>query len=253
MTRAPYNISKAERTLLRAWPTSADRPAIFLTVPPVRDVGEEELIRELCSLSYEASGFADSPERHRLSRIYPYEGLAADYARFVDEPLLTAEIGNEFRGVDCIDLTGWLGKDLESPNWERLLEYIGSDSECDYVFIAYTDRHQLVDGLARSIVSRGGIPVLRVNAMPPSLETLATLFHEETGMLFDGELDVVWDWLQRLVLSQRVPNYAYVKTVASMARYACGTWADRRSGLAALLDQQAQLAPSAEKTRRIGF
>ena len=95
--------------------------------------------------------------------------------------------------------------------------------------------------------------MLRINAKPPSCETLAALFRRETDALFDADLDVVWNWLLHLAKSRRMPNYAYIKTVASMARYACGTWPDRRSGLVELLDRHTQLAPSANETRHIGF
>ena len=253
MTHVPYNVTKEELDLLKAWPTSESKPAVFLTVPTVRDVGERELIDDLCALSYKGAGYSDAMARHRLMRNYPHEGSADDYAHFTDDPILTAEITNEFHGIDCIDLTAWLGQSLDSPFWTKLLNHIRPNGCCSYIFIAYTDRRDLVDELAQSIVSRCGVAVLRVSVMQPTCGALAAAFDAETDGAFSGHIDVVRDWLDNLLEGGKGPNYSYVSTVATMAMYARNTWSNQRTGLTALLELQTSLAPSTTKTHHIGF
>lgn len=90
-------------------------------IPSIRDVGEEDLIGELANRPYSESGFRGSPYRHFLLRNSPYGVSGEDYSRFVDDPIHIAEIVSGFAGVDCIDLTSWLGEDLGLPAWWRAL------------------------------------------------------------------------------------------------------------------------------------
>ena len=80
-------------------------PAPALTIPGIRDVGEEDLISELANRYCSELGFRGSPHRHFLSRNYPYGVSGEDYSRFADDPIHIAEIVSGFTGVDCIDLT----------------------------------------------------------------------------------------------------------------------------------------------------
>ena len=253
MTYVPYNITGEELELLKAWPTSESKPAVFLTVPAVRDVGERELIEDLCALAYEAAGYVDAPARHRLMRNYPHEGSAEDYAHFTDDPIIAAEVTNEFRGIDCIDLTAWLGQALDSPYWTKFLNHVRPSDYCDYILVAHTDRPELVDEIVQSIMSRCGIAVLRVAVLPPTRDALVAAFMKKSGSSVTGYDALVGDWIDCLLEEGKAPNYSYVSTVATMTTYACDTWASKREGLTALLEQQAQLAPSATKTHRIGF
>lgn len=113
----PYNTSKEDARILGLRPETKPRPAIALTIPSIRCVGEEGLIGELANRCYSESGFRDSPHRHFMSRNYPYGGSNEDYSRFVDDSVHVAEIASGFTGADCIDSASWLGEDLGLPAW----------------------------------------------------------------------------------------------------------------------------------------
>ena len=66
MEYASYSITKSDLQLLAAWPMSASKPALFLTVHSVRDVDERDLVRPVRPLSYKASGLTGASARHRL-------------------------------------------------------------------------------------------------------------------------------------------------------------------------------------------
>lgn len=253
MTHVPYNITDEDLELLRVWPTSEIKPAVFLTVPVVRDVGERELVDDLCALAYEAAGYADAPARHRLMRNYPHEGSAEDYAHFTDDPIIAAEITNEFHGVDCIDLTAWLGQDLDSPCWVKFLNHVRPNARRSYIFMTYTDRPELVDDLAQSILSRCGLAILRMAVMPPTQEALVEAFMAKTSSAITRYRPLVTNWIERLLEEDKILNYSYVSTAATMATYAYGAWTNKRKGLTDLLESQAQLAPCTTKIHRIGF
>ncbi|MBR3225791.1 MAG: hypothetical protein IKF78_10785 [Atopobiaceae bacterium] len=95
--------------------------------------------------------------------------------------------------------------------------------------------------------------------MPPTREALAAAFSAKAGEAVAKYGALVLDWIDRLIEDGKVPNYSYVSTVATMANYAYGTWADKRNLAQAsacaqcyllLLHQQAKTGHRSKKGAR---
>ena len=248
-----YNTSKEDARILGLWPETNPRPALVLTIPSIRDVGEEDLIGELASRSYSESGFHDSPHRHFMSRNYPYGGSNEDYSRFVDDPVHVAEITSGFTGVDCIDLTSWLGEDLGLPAWERFLGHIRSWTDSSFLFKAYTDLPVKVDPLVKSIVSGCGIAVYRVDMAIPKPEQLLGEFNRMTSNRFVDSSGRVLAKISELIGMGRGVNYGFIDAIATMASYELEASSYDVYALDHLFDRRLKDAPFVGCSRTLGF
>lgn len=214
-----YRILNEEGFAPTKWVQAKMCPAIFLVVPSVKHVGEKELTRDLARMVYESAGFSDSPSRHFMSRNYPHGGNPADYAHFYDDSIEAAAITNEFHGVDCIDLTSWVGKDLSSPHWHKLSDYIHEAESTDLVFMVCSDNTNLVDKLENSLVANSGVATLRVTLGQPSPEAIANWFIALTEGVFEKEIDSVVLWAKEQIACSRFVNYSIVSSMAMKTLY----------------------------------
>lgn len=175
---AEFNIADEDHTLLDNWCALIGAPALLLNVPEHGNVGEAELINHLASAVYDKNVHCglhrhDSRQRHFASRNFPYGGSESDYARFKDELEDSAEVTNEFYGIDHIDLTQWVGKDPSRGPWQTLVHHVQSHSTVDFVFSARCAKDAQALKLVDLLRSTCGVPVETVNLLAPTPTMLA--------------------------------------------------------------------------------
>lgn len=252
---AIYNVSDSDQSLLSLWTEALDAPALLLQLPKHGDVGEDTLIAELAAATYEKNvrnGIhrADSRRRHFAHRNFPYAGNPSDVERFRDELEDCAEVTNEFYGVDCIDLTGWIDADHAKGGWDTLVHHVQSHPQVDFVFTARCPEKRHADRLANLISVSCGIPIETVVMLPPTPAMLAkSVFHgEDAGPGFD----VFASWLESLDAAPLEISYALSRSIAAKARMLGTDLHDPRC-VEELLSSYGNTIVGLYKTSRFGF
>ncbi|HIR00859.1 MAG TPA: hypothetical protein IAA69_01060 [Candidatus Aveggerthella stercoripullorum] len=253
MTQKAYNIGHDDMMALYGWADCGARPSLLVSAPSIKDVGEMELVRELAEMAYDASGFKDSPARHFIARNFPYNGSPADYARFQDSPIEAAEISNCFAGVDCIDMTGWLGKEHTGANWEKLPQLVRSSPTSDYVFLAYSDSPTDIARLAASIRKDCGVALRHIGISYPDPKALSEAFGFAASRQVNFDPAEFEEWAARLVEDGKALNYAYISSMATIASYECAHSDALQSSFRELLERYSAHTPSVNKASRLGF
>ena len=230
MTQKAYNIGHDDMMALYGWADCGARPSLLVSAPSIKDVGEMELVRELADMAYDASGFKDSPARHFIARNFPYNGSPADYARFQDSPIEAAEISNCFAGVDCIDMTGWLGK-----------EHTGANSPTD------------IARLAASIRKDCGVALRHIGISYPDPKALSEAFGFAASRQVNFDPAEFEEWAAHLVEDGKALNYAYISSMATIASYECAHAGAQQSSFRELLERYSTHTPSVSKASRLGF
>lgn len=200
-----------------AWMSELVRPSILICAP-VRDVGEHELVRELAEASYRLQGFRDARRRHFISRRYPRALSDISFARFCDQPFDVSEVSDGFHGVDCLDVSDWLGcRNLqEDMHWQRLVSYIRDHPETDFVFVAYGSSEDAL-GLAADISSLSGNAVLNVYIDYPTPEMLADAFVAQDPGVFASHRESIAAQLSEELANSPCVNYSVIRAAAVTA------------------------------------
>lgn len=253
MVQVSYNVDVEDGRKLAAWEASLPRPALFLALPPLKNIGEDELIYELATKSYRCNGFSDSFERHFMQRNFPYGGSPGDYEAFLDDARNIAEITDEFFGVDSIDLTDWASKPLGGAMWRRLIHYVRTHGETDFVFTARVDDPEKAEDLVRSIRSECGLAIEIITLHLPLPNALAEAFIECSGGRFAERQDILTEWFGALQKDGRSMNFTFAQTCAFAASYECARTGDERKAFKVLFDRYSSLTPQMEKSVNLGF
>ena len=250
-----FVVSKQDCEKLRVWADITDGPALLIQLPQHGDIGEDALIAKLAASVYEKNvrnGIhrADSHRRHFAHRNFPYAGSPSDVERFRDELEDSAEITNEFYGVDCIDLTGWVGADPSKGGWDTLVHHVQAHPHVDFVFTARCSEKRLADRLAKLLSVSSGIPVEVIALLPPKPVML-------TEVIFRGEgtgpgFDVFVSWFENLDASSLEVSYAISRGIASKARM-LGTDINDPKSVEELLDEYGNAVVGLYKTSKFGF
>lgn len=250
----PYEVSPETLASIRAWRRSAIRPDLFV-MAPMREVGERELVEELAEASYAAQGFRDSRERHFISRAFPHKGSEHTYARFSDQPHDVSEITDGFYGVDCVDLTEWVGRSLsrEGSDWPRLLTHVSEHPETDFVFLAYTEDEQAVSKLMRSLSSNCGIAVELVKLFQPSAARLAAEFVSQGPESFGSCAEYIQERYEEMAELGWHVSLASARASALSALHETSIVGDAREAVRAVFDRSAAAERSAHRTFKVGF
>ncbi|WP_455139896.1 hypothetical protein [Thermophilibacter sp.] len=250
-----YNISDKDWNLLSSWAEALDAPALFLRLPGHGDVGEDALIAELADMTYEknvSNGVhrADSRRRHFARRNFPYAGSPSDVERFRDELEGRAEVTNDFHGVDCIDLTGWVGADPSKGGWDALVHHVQAHPHVDFVFTARCSERRHADRLVSLISVSCGVPVEPISMLPPTPVMLA-------DSVFGGEgagpgFDALVSWFEGLDTASLEISYALSRGVAAKARM-LGADLNDPSRVEELLDGYDRTVAGLYGSSRFGF
>lgn len=251
-----YNISDGDRDLLSLWKEALDAPALFIQLPRHGDVGEDALISELADATYEKNvrngvHRADSCRRHFAYRNFPYAGSPSDVERFRDELEDRAEVTNEFYGVDCIDLSGWVGMDSSKGGWDTLIHHIQLHPHVDFVFTVRCPERRHADRLASLISVSCGIPVETVALLPPTPEMLAESIFREEKVAAHG-YDALVTWFEGLDTDSLEISYAIPRGIAAKARMLGIDLSDPK-GVEELLGGYGTTVAELYKTSRFGF
>lgn len=250
------NVSNGDRALLSLWVDALHAPALFIQLPRHGDVGEDALISELVDATYEKNvrngvHRADSRRRHFAHRNFPYTGSPSDIERFRDELENRAEVTNDFYGVDCIDLTGWVGVDCSKGGWDTLVHHVQSHPHVDFVFTARCPERRHADRLASLISVSCGIPIETVELLPPTPEMLAESIFDEEKDTAPG-YDALVAWFESLETDSLEISYAIPRSVAAKARM-LGTDLSDPKGVEELLGGYGTTVVGLYKTSRFGF
>lgn len=251
-----YVVSNHTRQLIESWKQTGDaRPEVFIVAPSIRDVGEQQLIGELTDASYALGRHHDVRRRHFLSRIFPINAAAEVYGDFLDAPFLTAEITDGFFGVDNIDLTQWLGKDIadHSAEWQILLAHINAHPETDFVFCAFTDKEEQAEALIAQIIQDTGVAIDTVSLSYPGPEELTDEFIATSGREFLDQKTAILSQFQTLSRNKKRMNYAFARSCALYALRLLALSDDKDGALAEAFQRYETLEPTIKRTRTIGF
>ena len=246
-----YSISTEDQASMNAWMSEPVRPSVFVCAP-VRDVGEHELVRELAEASYRLQGFHDARRRHFISRRYPRALSDNSFARFCDQSFDVSEVSDGFRGVDCIDVSDWLGcRNLQQDmHWQRFVSYIRDHPETDFVFVAYGNSEDALR-LAAIISSLSGNAVLNVQVDYPTPEMLANAFVAQDPGAFASHRESIAAQLSgELINSPRV-NYSVIRAAAVTAAHSISIKPDTSQAIKSALGRATRRP--AGKTFSIGF
>ena len=241
---------------LDAWMISQyARPDIFVVAPPVRDVGEQQLIEELAQASYRLSGRHDAKRRHFLERPFLSHAPLEEYQRFLDEAFATSEITDEFYGVDNIDLTSWVGEDigLLAEAWAYLVTHVNAHPETDFVFCVYTDEVEAARNIARRIVCDTGLALEWVELSYPGASSLAEAFHEASLGEFTELADRVLCWFESRGEHDGRMNYGFARSCAGYALHRLSISDDRQLALDEAFERYQNLPSPVVKARPYGF
>lgn len=251
-----YLTSERSIASIEAWKRSADhRPDVLIVAPALRDVGEQQLIRELALASYQAQGFRDAHSRHFLSRTFPKRAEERQYAHFLDESFDVAEITNGFFGVDNIDLTEWVDASLELDDkaWRTLTNYVLDHPETDFVFTVFSDDPRKADPLVRSIRESCGIAVEVIELGYPDVSMLTRAFGERSEHRFAGHTDLVAERIQGMCAKSSRMNYSFIASCALSAIHELAVTGDERKALEGVFDRFSALTPQQSCTHVVGF
>ena len=251
-----YLTSERSIASIEAWKRSADhRPDILIVAPALRDVGEQQLIRELALASYQVQGFADSHARHFLSRTFPLRAEKRQYAQFMDEAFDVAEITNGFFGVDNIDLSEWAGAEMElgGTAWRTLTNYVLDHPETDFVFTVFADTPRAADPIVRSIRESCGIAVEVIELEYPNAQMLARMFDDKSQRRFAGHMDYVTQRIEGLCAKSKRMNYSFISSCALSAVHELAITGNERTALEGVFDRFSALTPQQSRTHVVGF
>ena len=248
-----YNISERDRSLLEAWICTTDAPALFLRLPEHGNVGEKSLITSLASAVYDKNvrlGIhrADSPRRHFVCRNFPYNGSRPDVERFRDELELCAEVTNTFYGVDCIDLSEWVGSDSAKGGWSVLSHHVQAHHGVDFVFMARCSDIHRFDRLASLVQTTCGIPVETIQLLAPTAEMIACAAFD--GRVIDEKPFV--SWIKGLAAGGTDVNYALSRALSAKARI-LGIDFNCPEDINRLLDISTKVAAGLYRSSMFGF
>lgn len=251
----PYNTSDETLRSLEVWKHGDLRPDLFVVAPSIRDVGENELIRELAQASYELQGFCDSKRRHFIARSFVRGGSEARYAQFVDEPFDASEITDGFYGVDVIDLTEWVGTTPANDmgDWRRLVDYVTDHPETDFVFLAYADDPKAIDPLVRAIRESCAIAVEVVELAHPTKEALARSFLGSCNGEYDEKVERILQGMDQLLARGSHPNHSFVKSCALSSLHELAIDGNAGEALDKTFARFEELTPLPARTHFIGF
>lgn len=218
-----YNVSLEDSVSLSGWGDILPSPALFLSIPSARDVGERELMAELARKVYVSLGFRDSLSRHVLVRSFPCAGSKEEYLRFEDAPMRVAEISNVFSGTDFVDLSEWAGVAADEYVLGKLAAHVRSgtfEGRVSYVFFAYADSEHDTKKLSDYISSHTGLGILHVRLRYPTAHALATRLKRELKSMDDASLEPVESWIEKTQdLFGNAFNYSRVKALANMVDF----------------------------------
>lgn len=251
-----YSVPEESSLSIQAWMESeVMRPDIFIIAPEIKDVGEQQLIQDLARASYERQGLRDSRARHFLSRAFPFTDSEVAYARFLDEAFDTAEISDEFYGVDNIDLTAWMdiGPNQRPETWRQLTDYVLDHPETDFVFTCFTDDPHKADSIISSLRESCGIAVEVIELDYPDASMLAQAFDEQSDYLFAEDRDLVLAGINRMLSNNRRMNYSFIESCALSAVHMHAVLKDKRNALEKTMDRFANMTPQASRRHVIGF
>ena len=250
-----FNISKEDAERIDTWSSIVSAPALFLHIPEHGNVGESELVAYLAGRVYEKNvGLGmhrrDSRQRHFASRNFPYGGGEADYIRFRDELEDSAEVSNDFYGIDNVDLTTWVGKDPSKGCWDALVHHVQEHPTVDFVFSARSAEDGQASKLADLVRTTCGVPVEEVALLPPTPEMLArsTFADAESAPGYDRLVA----WYRDLGDAGVELNYALARSLSAKARVLGVDLADAEEAERFITDYGKTAAGLYEK-KKLGF
>ena len=240
--------------MLDAWTEVADPPALFLHVPGHGDVGERELMADLADAVYRRNisrGIhkEDSRCRHFVTRNFPYGANPGDVAFFMNELGNACSVTNEFFGVDCIDLTSWVGKNPSKGGWETLVHHVQAHPDADFVFFAQCTEPQ-ASKLADQIRLTCGIPLEIVKLLPPEQNMLVA---ETIGSRGDEPVvALLSSWFSNLSESDLEISYALPRALAARA-WMLGVDLHKPGEMKSFLADYGDSVTKLYTTRKLGF
>lgn len=251
---APYCTSPDALNALTVWKSSAIRPCVMV-IAPAYDVGEADLIDELADALYHLRGFRDERRRHYITKRLPRTLSEVAMARFVDQAFDASEIRDGFIGVDCIDLSEWVGHQLLCGNasWERFASYVRDHRESDFVFLTYAQDPRLARNLAAEISMACGTTVLPIELEYPSVDRLTKAFVERDPKRFGACSESIEVCLAEARDSGFRINYMTVRALAEVASHEMAMGHDARRAVNAAMGGALRISPRVKKQFVIGF
>ena len=251
-----YVTDEETQRSIDTWLNSASaRPDIFIVAPSIRDVGEQRLIEQLADASYRLGKYEDLRRRHFILRSFSSMGSEDYYARFLDETFATAEITDEFYGVDAIDLTQWLHKEFDQAQspWHYLIAHITAHPETDFVFIAYTDEPEEAMRIAGRITIDTGIGLQTIQLKSPNAHLLASEFLQQSEGEFSHHDAYIGEQFDALASRGMQMNYGFARSCALYALHQLSVYDDKDKALAKAFARYNEMSVIPNRARTVGF